>query len=80
MNAGEVVEQLFAACRSAGVDPGIVFEHFADADVRSYGEALERGWIDPADLPKWMASTAATIRDGRCLCRHCLAATKEVAS
>lgn len=73
MNAGEGVEQLFAACRSAGVDPGIVFEHFADADVRSYGEALERGWIDPADLPKWMASTERTILEGRCLCGKCKA-------
>lgn len=74
MNASEVVEQLFAACRSAGVDPGIVFAHYGDADVRSYGEALERGWIDSADLPKWMESTAATIRDGRCLCGTCNAA------
>ncbi len=73
MNAGEVVEQLFAACRSAGVDPGIVFAHYADADVRSYGEALERGWIDPADLPKWMASTERTILEGRCLCGKCKA-------
>lgn len=71
MNAGAVVEQLFAACRSAGVDPEVIFAHYDEADVRSYGEALERGWIDPADLPKWMASTARTIRDGRCLCLPC---------
>lgn len=73
MTAGQTIEKLFNACRSAGVDPGIVFEHFADADVRSYGEALERGWIDPADLPKWMASTERTIREKRCLCRKCKA-------
>lgn len=74
MTAGEVVEQLFAACRSAGVDPGIVFEHFDRADIAAYREALERGWIDPAALPRWMDSTAATIASGRCLCRACLQA------
>ncbi len=73
MKNDEVVRQLFNACRSAGVDPGIVFEHFADADVRSYGEALERGWIDPADLPKWMASAERTVLEGRCLCGKCKA-------
>lgn len=80
MNAGEVVEQLFAACRSAGVDPGIVFAHFDEADIAAYRAALRDGSVKAADLPRWMASTARTIRDGRCLCRACLADTKEVAS
>lgn len=71
MTPDQTVERLFTACRSAGVDPEPLFAHFADADVRAYGEALERGWIDPADLPKWMASTGETIASGRCLCRKC---------
>lgn len=72
MTNDEAVRRLFNACRVAGVDPDLIFRHFADADVRSYGEALERGWIDPASLPRWMSCTAATIASGRCLCRTCL--------
>lgn len=74
MSPRDTADLLLRACRTAGVDPETIFAHFDDADVRSYGEALERGWIDPADLPKWMESTAATIRDRRCLCRACNAA------
>lgn len=72
MTNDEAVRRLFNACRVAGVDPDLIFRHFADADVRSYGEALERGWIDPASLPRWMSSTERTIREGRCLCPACL--------
>lgn len=71
MNAGEVVEQLFAACRAAGVDPEVIFAHYDAADIRAYRAALADGAVKHADLPAWMASTARTIRERRCLCRAC---------
>ena len=74
MNAGEVVEQLFAACRAANADPEAIFQHFDEADIDAYGQALEQGWIPAASLPRWMSCTAATIASGRCLCRACLQA------
>ncbi len=75
MNAGEVVEQLFAACRSAGVDSGIVFEHYDAADIAAYAAALRDGSVRREDLHLWMRSTALTIAEGRCLCRACSADT-----
>lgn len=73
MTAGQTIEKLFNACRVAGVDAEKVFQHCDTDDIDAYGEALERGWIDPADLPRWMASTERTILEGRCLCRKCKA-------
>ena len=80
MRMDEVSKLLWAACRAAGVDPQVVFAHWNEADVRAYAEALADGAVKHADLPAWMASTRATIADGRCLCRACLAATKGVAA
>ena len=73
MTAGQTIEKLFNACRVGGVDAELLFEHFDRADIATYREALERGWIDSTDLPKWMASTERTIREKRCLCRKCKA-------
>jgi hypothetical protein len=72
MKNDEAVRRLFAACRVGGVDAEKVFQHYDTDDIDSYREALERGWIDSTNLPKWMRSTAATIASGRCLCRTCL--------
>lgn len=74
MTAGQTIEKLFNACRIAGVDPDLIFQHFDDADIREYGRAMGEGWIPAASLPRWMDSTAATIASGRCLCRACLQA------
>ncbi len=71
MTPDQTVERLFTACRSAGVDPDIVFAHYDDADVQAYGEALGAGWIPLDQLHLWMTSTARTIAEGRCLCRTC---------
>ena len=75
MTPDQTVERLFTACRSAGVDPDIVFEHFDEQDITAYAEALAEGWIPADHLPRWMASTAQTIREKRCLCRKCKAVT-----
>lgn len=69
------VELLRAACIQAGVDPENVFNHYDRRDIEAYAAALRDGAVKHADLPKWMESTARTIRDGRCLCRACLADT-----
>lgn len=71
MTAGQTIELMFNACRVGGVDAELLFEHFDRADIAAYREALERGWIDSADLPKWMESTALTIAERRCLCGAC---------
>lgn len=73
MTAGQTIEKLFNACRIAGVDPDLIFQHFDDADIREYGRALGENWIPAADLPRWMASTERTILEGRCLCGKCKA-------
>jgi len=80
MSLDEVSKLLWTACRAAGVDPETIFEHFGEADIRAYAEALADGSIRAADLPRWIASTARTIADGRCLCRACLADTARVAA
>ena len=72
MTAGQTIEKLFNACRVAGVDPDLIFQHYDDADIREYGRAMGEGWIPEDDLPRWMASTERTIREGRCLCWTCL--------
>lgn len=72
MTADRTIEKLFAACRVAGVDPEAIFQHFDEADIDAYGQALAEGWIPAASLPRWMSCTAATIASGRCLCRTCL--------
>lgn len=72
------IQLLRTACQSAGVDPEVIFAHYDEADLRAYAAALRDGSVKHADLPKWMAGTARTIADGRCLCRACLADTKEV--
>lgn len=69
------VQFLRAACIQAGVDAELIFTHWDEADVRAYRTALRDGAIKAADLPRWMESTARTIRDGRCLCRACRADT-----
>ena len=74
MNESEVSKLLWAACQQAGVDPEVIFEHFDEADLIAYRAALRDGSVKHADLPRWMASTRATIRDGRCLCGTCNAA------
>lgn len=66
------IELLHAACQSAGVDAEAIFSHFDEADIRAYAEALADGSVKAADLPRWMASTRATIADGRCLCAACV--------
>jgi hypothetical protein len=65
------IELLLRACQTAGVDPELIFEHFDEADLCAYRDALADGSVRHEDLPRWMESTAATIRDGRCLCRAC---------
>lgn len=74
MSVRETAVLLLDACRSAGVDPELIFEHYDEADLIAYRAALRDGSIRAADLPRWMASTARTIRDRRCLCRACVAA------
>ena len=74
MNESEVSKLLWAACIQAGVDPELIFEHYDEADLRAYAEAIADGSVRREDLHRWMASTAATIADGRCLCGTCNAA------
>jgi len=74
------IQLLRAACAQAGVDPENVFNHYDRRDIEAYAAALRDGSVKHADLPAWMASTARTIADGRCLCRACLAATKGAAA
>ena len=72
MTNNETVKALVHACRVAGVDAETIFAHFDEADIREYASHLSApGGIAPEQLPRWMASTAATIADGRCLCRAC---------
>lgn len=72
MGVAETAAALVHACRVAGVDPVEVFQHFDAADLEAYREALAApDGIKAADLPRWMASTAATIRENRCLCEGC---------
>lgn len=71
MSPRDTAERLLSACQQAGVDPEVIFAHYDEADLCAYREALRDGSVKAADLPKWMESTAATIRDGRCLCRAC---------
>lgn len=80
MSLDEVSKLLWAACRAAGVDPHVVFAHYGEADLRAYAAALRDGAVKAADLPRWMASTRATIADGRCLCRACSADTGRAAA
>lgn len=80
MTLDEVSKLLWTACMQAGVDAELIFAHWNEADIAAYAEALRDGSVKAADLPRWMASTARTIADGRCLCRACLADTKEVAA
>lgn len=74
------VQLLRAACIQAGVDAELIFTHYAAADIAAYAAALADGSVRREDLPRWMASTARTIRDGRCLCRACLADTGRAAA
>lgn len=71
MSIRETAELLLDACTRAGVDAELIFEHFDEADLIAYRAALADGSVRHEDLPRWMASTARTIRDGRCLCRAC---------
>lgn len=75
MTLDEVSKLLWAACIQAGVDPQVVFAHYGEADLRAYASGLADGSVRREDLHLWMASTARTIADGRCLCRACLAHT-----
>lgn len=75
MSVTETAAALVAACRTAGVDPTLIFEHYNAADIAAYAEALRDGSVKAADLHLWMASTARTIAEGRCLCRACSADT-----
>lgn len=72
----EVSRLLWNACQQAGVDPELIFDHYDTADIRAYRDALADGSVRHEDLPRWMESTAATIRDGRCLCGTCCAARR----
>lgn len=72
MELHDAVDALIAACRVANADPEAILQHFDEADIDAYGQALAEGWIPAADLPRWMSSTAATIASGRCLCWTCL--------
>jgi len=74
------VQLLRAACTQAGADAELIFAHWNEADVRAYRDALADGSVKAADLPRWMASTARTIRDRRCLCRACSADTGRAAA
>lgn len=74
------VQLLRAACIQAGVDPEAVFNHYDRRDIEAYAAALRDGSVKAADLPRWMASTRATIADGRCLCRACSADTGRAAA
>lgn len=74
------VQLLRAACIEAGVDPETVFNHYDRRDIEAYAAALADGSVRREDLHLWMASTARTIADGRCLCRACRTDTKEVAA
>jgi len=74
------VQLLRAACIQAGVDPETVFNHYDRRDIEAYAAALADGSVKAADLPRWMASTRATIADGRCLCRACSADTGRAAA
>jgi len=75
MTLDEVSKLLWTACMQAGVDAELIFAHWNEADIAAYAEALRDGAVKTADLPRWMASTRATIADGRCLCPACLADT-----
>jgi len=70
------VQLLRAACMHAGADAELIFAHWNEADIEAYAAALADGSIRAADLPRWIASTARTIADGRCLCRACRADTR----
>ena len=72
MTAGEAVAALVNACREAGVDPELIFQHYAERDIEAYRDALEAGHIQPRDLHLWMRSTARTIAENRCLCEPCI--------
>lgn len=74
------VQLLRTACIQAGVDPENVFNHYDRRDIEAYAAALADGSVRSEDLHLWMRSTALTIAEGRCLCRECLADTKEVAA
>lgn len=72
MSVTETAAALVAACRDAGVDAQLIFGHWGERDLEAYREALAApDGIRAADLPKWMASTARTIAEGRCLCAPC---------
>lgn len=74
MSVTETAAAFVAACRTAGVDPTLIFEHYNAADIQAYAEAIgQPGGIALEQLPRWMASTAATIRENRCLCQGCKA-------
>lgn len=78
MTGAEAVAALVAACREAGADVPTIFAHFDDADVQAYADALA-SWLSLDQLHLWMRSTAATIAEGRCLCRACIAQRKAAA-
>ena len=72
MSVTETAAALVHACRVAGVDAAIVFQHFDGRDLEAYREALAApDGIAVPDLHLWMRSTAQTIADGRCLCEGC---------
>lgn len=71
MTPSEVSKMLWNACQQAGVDPEVIFAHYDAADIEAYRDALADGSVRHEDLPRWMESTAATIRERRCLCRAC---------
>ncbi len=71
MGLNEISKLLWTACMQAGVDPETVFNHYDRRDIEAYAAALADGAVKHADLPRWIASTRATIADGRCLCRAC---------
>jgi len=74
------IHLLRAACMQAGVDAELIFNHYDAADIEAYAAALADGSVRSEDLHLWMRSTARTIRDGRCLCRACLADTGRAAA
>lgn len=74
------IQLLRAACMQAGVDAENIFNHYDRRDIEAYAAALADGSVKAADLPRWMASTRATIADGRCLCRACSADTGRAAA
>jgi len=72
MTIEETSRHLWSACVKVGVDPVEVFQHWDARDIAEYGEHLSApDGIKAADLSRWMASTAATIRENRCLCARC---------